>query len=199
MGPAQSLVAPCHASSLSLVQGLVPRAMSFTYDPKRSLYDWFSRAHKGEADEEEGPGSDSADTTPVNRMINPADSILGRSREDSSSSSDERSGEAARPRPCPSATFLSMFSLFEGSPSYRRRRRRQPKMTRKSSEEISDNSSSALPPYPLGCTQKRLDEFSLTFFVCFHLISNWCRTTATTALPPSPPLRTRRPEHPLFT
>ena len=127
-------------------------AMSFTYDPKRSLYDQFSRAQKGDADEDEGPGSDSADTTAVNKMINPADSIVGRSREDGSSSSDERSGEDARPRPCPSAAFLSMFSLFEGSPSYKRRRRRQPKMTRKSSEEISDNGSS------VGSVRHTVDE-----------------------------------------
>jgi hypothetical protein len=38
-----------------------------------------------------------------------------------------------------SAAFLSMFSLFEGSPSYKHRCR---KMTLKSSEEISDNGSS---------------------------------------------------------
>ncbi|KAH9170725.1 STE like transcription factor-domain-containing protein [Lactarius sanguifluus] len=127
-------------------------AMSFTYDPKRSLYDQFSRAQKGDADEEEAPGSDSADTSAVNKMINPADSIVGRSREDGSSSSDERSGEDARPRPCPSAAFLSMFSLFEGSPSYKRRRRRQPKMTRRSSEEISDNGSS------VGSARHTVDE-----------------------------------------
>ena len=127
-------------------------AMSFTYDPKRSLYDQFSRAQKSEADEEDAPGSDSADTSAVNKMINPADSIVGRSREDGSSSSDERSGEDARPRPCPSAAFLSMFSLFEGSPSYKRRRRRQPKMTRKSSEEISDNGSS------VGSVRHTVDE-----------------------------------------
>ncbi|KAI0299048.1 STE like transcription factor-domain-containing protein [Multifurca ochricompacta] len=127
-------------------------AMSFTYDPKRSLYDQFSRAQKGETDEEDAHGSDSADTSAVNKMINPADSIVGRSREDGSSSSDERSGEDARPRACPSAAFLSMFSLFEGSPSYKRRRRRQPKMTRKSSEEISDNGSS------VGSVRQSVDE-----------------------------------------
>jgi len=64
-------------------------AMSFTFDPKRSLYDQFSRAQKGEADDEDPHGSDSTDTGAVNKMINPADSIVGRSREDGSSSSDE--------------------------------------------------------------------------------------------------------------
>ena len=127
-------------------------AMSFTFDPKRSLYDQFSRAQKGEADDEDPHGSDSTDTGAVNKMINPADSIVGRSREDGSSSSDERSGEDARSRGCPSAAFLSMFSLFEGSPSYKRRRRRQPKMTRKSSEEISDNGSS------VGSVRQSVDE-----------------------------------------
>ncbi|KAI0270580.1 STE like transcription factor-domain-containing protein [Gloeopeniophorella convolvens] len=127
-------------------------ALSFTYDPKRSLFEQFSKPQKGEADEEDAPGSDSADTSAVNKMINPADSIVGRSREDGSSSSDERSGEDSRPRAGPSAAFLSMFSLFEGSPSYKRRRRRQPKMTRKSSEEMSDNASSA------GSVRQSVDE-----------------------------------------
>ena len=116
-------------------------AISFTYDPKRSLYDQFSRAQKGDADDEDAHCSDGPDAGAVNKMINPADSIVGRSREDGSSSSDERSGEDARPRP--NAAFLSMFCLPEGSPTYKRRRRRQPKMTRKSSEEISDNGSSS--------------------------------------------------------
>jgi transcription factor STE12 len=127
-------------------------AISFTYDPKRSLYDQFSRTQKGEADDEDAHGSDSADTSAVNKMINPADSLVGRSREDGSSSSDERSGEDARPRACPSAAFLSMFCLPEGSPTYKRRRRRQPKMTRKSSEEISDNASS------VGSVRQSVDE-----------------------------------------
>lgn len=127
-------------------------AISFTYDPKRSLYDQFSRAQKGEADDEDAHGSDSADTGAVNKMINPADSIVGRSREDGSSSSDERSGEEARPRACPNAAFLAMFCLPEGSPTYKRRRRRQPKMTRKSSEEISDNASS------VGSVRQSVDE-----------------------------------------
>jgi len=117
-------------------------AISFTYDPKRSLYDQFSRTQKGDADDDDAHCSDSADTGAVNKMINPADSIVGRSREDGSSSSDERSGEDARPLACPNAAFLSMFCLPEGSPTYKRRRRRQPKVTRKSSEEISDNASS---------------------------------------------------------
>ncbi len=127
-------------------------AMSFTYDPKRSLYDQFSRTQKGEVDDEDAHGSDSADTSAVNKMINPADSLVGRSREDGSSSSDERSGEDARPRAGPSAAFLSMFCLPEGSPTYKRRRRRQPKMARKSSEDISDNASS------VGSVRQSVDE-----------------------------------------
>lgn len=127
-------------------------AISFTYDPKRSLYDQFSRSQKGDADDDDAHGSDSADTGAVNKMINPADSLVGRSREDGSSSSDERSGEETRPRAGPSAAFLSMFCLPEGSPTYKRRRRRQPKMTRKSSEDISDNASSA------GSVRQSVDE-----------------------------------------
>ena len=127
-------------------------AMSFTYDPKRSLYDQFSRSQKGEADDDDTHGSDSADTSAVNKMINPADSLVGRSREDGSSSSDERSGEDARPRAGPNAAFLSMFCLPEGSPTYKRRRRRQPKMTRKSSEDMSDNASS------VGSVRQSVDE-----------------------------------------
>ncbi|KAH9976861.1 STE like transcription factor-domain-containing protein [Lactifluus volemus] len=127
-------------------------AMSFTYDPKRSLYDQFSRGQKGDTDDDDPHGSDSADAGAVNKMINPADSLVGRSREDGASSSDERPGDDARSRSYPSAAFLSMFSLFEGSPSYKRRRRRQPKMTRKSSEEISDNGSS------VGSVRQSVDE-----------------------------------------
>jgi transcription factor STE12 len=127
-------------------------AISFTYDPKRSLYDQFSRTQKGEADDEDAHGSDSADTSAVNKMINPADSLVGRSREDGSSSSDERSGEDARPRAGPSAAFLAMFCLPEGSPTYKRRRRRQPKMARKSSEDMSDNASS------VGSVRQSVDE-----------------------------------------
>jgi transcription factor STE12 len=127
-------------------------AISFTYDPKRSLYDQFSRTQKGDADDEDAHGSDSADTSAVNKMINPADSLVGRSREDGSSSSDERSGEDARPRAGPSAAFLAMFCLPEGSPTYKRRRRRQPKMARKSSEDISDNASS------VGSVRQSVDE-----------------------------------------
>ena len=127
-------------------------AISFTYDPKRSLYDQFSRTQKGEVDDEDAHGSDSADTSAVNKMINPADSLVGRSREDGSSSSDERSGEDARPRAGPNAAFLSMFCLPEGSPTYKRRRRRQPKMARKSSEDISDNASS------VGSVRQSVDE-----------------------------------------
>jgi len=125
-------------------------AISFTYDPKRSLYDQFSKAQKGDADDEDAHCSDGPDSGAVNKMINPADSIVGRSREDGSSSSDERSGEDARPRP--NAAFLSMFCLPEGSPTYKRRRRRQPKMNRKSSEEISDNASSG------GSVRQTVDE-----------------------------------------
>ena len=125
-------------------------AMSFTYDPKRSLYDQFSRAQKGDADDEDAHCSDGPDSGAVNKMINPADSIVGRSREDGSSSSDERSGEDARPRP--NAAFLSMFCLPEGSPTYKRRRRRQPKVTRRSSEEVSDNASSG------GSVRQTVDE-----------------------------------------
>ncbi|KAI9511223.1 STE like transcription factor-domain-containing protein [Russula earlei] len=127
-------------------------ALSFTYDPKRSLYDQFSRAQKGDPDDDDTPGSDSADAGAVNKMINPADSIVGRSREDGSSSSEERSGEDARSRAGPNAAFLSMFCLPEGSPTYKRRRRRQPKMTRKSSEDISDNASS------VGSVRQSLDD-----------------------------------------
>jgi transcription factor STE12 len=127
-------------------------ALSFTYDPKRSLYDQFSRAQKGDADDEDAHCSDGADAGAVNKMINPADSIVGRSREEGSSSSDERSGEDARPRAGPNAALLSMFNLPEGSPTYKRRRRRQGKMTRKSSEDISDNASS------VGSVRQSVDE-----------------------------------------
>lgn len=110
-------------------------AISFNYDPKRSLYDQFSRTKKGEADGDDAHGSDSADTCAVIKMINPADSLVSHW----SSSSDERSGEDSRPRAGPSAAFVSLLGLPEGFATRMRRRSRQ----REPYEDISDNTSSA--------------------------------------------------------
>ncbi|KAI0309303.1 STE like transcription factor-domain-containing protein [Amylostereum chailletii] len=98
-------------------------AQSFTYDPKRTLYEQFAKAS----------AEDESDLDAHKKSDGPA-SLNGDAqdpRDDGASSSADESASAsasALPKPPgPNSAFLSMFSLFEGSPSYKTRRRRQPK------------------------------------------------------------------------
>ncbi|KAI0060128.1 STE-domain-containing protein [Artomyces pyxidatus] len=130
-------------------------ALSFTYDPKRSLYEQFSKI-QGSGDGDDEHGSDGAEMG--SSKMGSGDAAHRRRREEGGSSSDERSGEDAPPpakqsRSGPNAAFLSMFSIFEGSPTYKMRRRRQPKMSRKPSEESEAGSSAG----SVG-TRQSLDE-----------------------------------------
>ncbi|TFK66844.1 hypothetical protein BDN72DRAFT_859576 [Pluteus cervinus] len=128
-------------------------AESFTYDPKRSLYEQFSKA----AGKNEGEGEFEA---AVRRAIeegggNPDLSGMdgtnsGAGTEDSEGISDvdDSMGMNVNPatgmeedtkRPTgPSANVLSMFTLFEGSPTYKQRRK-------KSAKVPSGLSASSLP------------------------------------------------------
>lgn len=95
-------------------------ALSFTYDPKRSLYDQFSKAQGGRDGDndleravrkldEDTPGTSSAD----NSMEDESSGL--------SSAEDAIDAEASHQGAQP---FFSMFSLFEGSPTYKKRRKK---------------------------------------------------------------------------
>ncbi|OSX56645.1 hypothetical protein POSPLADRAFT_1186464, partial [Postia placenta MAD-698-R-SB12] len=107
-------------------------ALSFTYDPKRSLYEQFSKAQTGEGELEaavrlaESTDSDGDTADGAASSQKAADSDL---------SADEAGDDGARaaqgvPKKLPSALqgpnspFFSMFSLFEGSPTYKQRRKK---------------------------------------------------------------------------
>lgn len=84
-------------------------AMSFTYDPKRTLFDQFANKSSHAAGPDDGS---SASNSPA------------------SSAHAELPSTSGSSGPGPHPAFLHMFSLFEGSPSYKTRRRRQPKARR---------------------------------------------------------------------
>ncbi|EIW56765.1 uncharacterized protein TRAVEDRAFT_170754 [Trametes versicolor FP-101664 SS1] len=91
-------------------------ALSFTYDPKRSLYEQFSKVHGAR----EGEGE-------LEAAVRRADEARGTS-DDGAGSSD---GRAHSKKPSalsgPNSPFFPMFSLFEGSPTYKQRRKKVPK------------------------------------------------------------------------
>ena len=122
-------------------------ALSFTYDPKRSLYDQFSKASgaaegEGEleaavrrADESMGD-EDGKESKEQSSSDNKSDAEGASSEvEDSSKDSDEKGSASptsakAKPKSAlhgPNSPFFSMFSLFEGSPTYKQRRKKVPK------------------------------------------------------------------------
>ncbi|KAA1466901.1 STE-domain-containing protein [Dentipellis sp. KUC8613] len=109
-------------------------AQSFTYDPKRSLFEQFSAARAGASHRSSASASSSdlePDTLEGNKMVSVADALCARTASPSPASSGDE------PAKGPNAAFLSMFSLFDGSPSYKQRRRRQPKPSAPSSRTAS--------------------------------------------------------------
>ena len=112
-------------------------AISFTYDPKRSLYEQFSKAHgaqEGEGEletvvrrlDQENPGSASMR----------ASSLLPEITQDATASEYSVPSQGRRPDAStttgqdaggPGTPFFNMFSLFEGSPNYKQRRKKGPK------------------------------------------------------------------------
>ncbi|KAI0370973.1 hypothetical protein BV20DRAFT_943266 [Pilatotrama ljubarskyi] len=128
-------------------------ALSFTYDPKRSLYEQFSKAHgtregEGELEAAVRRADEASAGTPEAAAGD--DSESGRARsvassdaEHSASEADDSAAAAAaaeeggrtsgrkKKRPSalsgPNSPFFPMFSLFEGSPTYKQRRKKVPK------------------------------------------------------------------------
>ncbi|PSR73325.1 hypothetical protein PHLCEN_2v10816 [Hermanssonia centrifuga] len=126
-------------------------ALSFTYDPKRSLYDQFSKAtgaSDGEdeleatvrrADESAGSdGEESKDTlvsSGASDRQHQSDADLSSEADEPAKSSDDIDKSSGLPSKLksksalhgPNSPFFSMFSLFEGSPTYKQRRKKIPK------------------------------------------------------------------------
>ena len=96
-------------------------ARSFVYDPKRSLYEQFSKARGGI----EGEG----DLERVVREITTVESTDGAGSETAVEephyAPEPQHDEQGQPRGTgPGTPFFSMFSLFEGSPTYKQRRKK---------------------------------------------------------------------------
>lgn len=123
-------------------------ALSFTYDPKRSLYDQFSKATGGvegegeleaavrRADEARDAGEDEDSkekgASSSASEIHQSDAEMSSSEADEVGKSSDEAGKAKAPKPKsslhgPNSPFFSMFSLFEGSPTYKQRRKKIPK------------------------------------------------------------------------
>ncbi|KZT00401.1 uncharacterized protein LAESUDRAFT_556844 [Laetiporus sulphureus 93-53] len=86
-------------------------ALSFTYDPKRSLYEQFSKVQN------DGEGE-------LEAAVRVAEE--GSEGQSQSESEGEKGKEKERPKKAtgPNSPFFSMFSLFEGSPTYKQRRKK---------------------------------------------------------------------------
>ena len=92
-------------------------ALSFTYDPKRSLYEQFCKAQGGY----EGEGE-------LEAAVRRADELAADDgSSDNASSADEGSSQRSISAIHSNPTYHSMFSLFEGSPTYKQRRKKTAK------------------------------------------------------------------------
>lgn len=92
-------------------------ALSFTYDPKRSLYEQFCKAQGGY----EGEGE-------LEAAVRRADELVAEDgSSDNASSADEGTGQKSMSAVHSNPSFHSMFSLFEGSPTYKQRRKKTTK------------------------------------------------------------------------
>lgn len=92
-------------------------ALSFTYDPKRSLYEQFCKAQGGY----EGEGE-------LEAAVRRADELAADDgSSDNASSADEGTGPKSLSAVHSNPSFHSMFSLFEGSPTYKQRRKKTAK------------------------------------------------------------------------
>ncbi|KAJ6542894.1 hypothetical protein B0H19DRAFT_1380954 [Mycena capillaripes] len=86
-------------------------ALSFTYDGKKSLYEQFV-VNRGKSD-------DSADALGLRRESSPSGSRNASVSSHASSSHHDEGGAGPTSTP-----FFAMFSLFEGSPTYKQRRKK---------------------------------------------------------------------------
>ncbi|KAJ6620416.1 hypothetical protein B0H10DRAFT_2215942 [Mycena sp. CBHHK59/15] len=89
-------------------------ALSFTYDAKRSLYEQFVVGRGGNKDEGE------LESAVEGRGVSPHPSASSRAVSRHNSGDEDGSAAAATP-------FFAMFSLFEGSPTYKQRRKKSGK------------------------------------------------------------------------
>ena len=117
-------------------------ALSFTYDSKKSLYEQFSKAQGGK----EGEGELEAAVRRADEAAGVSDGYVSAdgSTRTSSSMDDihpmKGSGDEDGVRRLPPAlqgpntAFYSMFSLFEGSPTYKQRRKKLTRSSRKPSD-----------------------------------------------------------------
>lgn len=114
-------------------------ALSFTYDPKRSLYEQFCKAQGGY----EGEGE-------LEAAVRRADELAADDgSSDNASSADEGVGQKSLSAVHSNPTFHSMFSLFEGSPTYKQRR----KKTAKNKASMDVDRANSMDEY--GSTQIR--------------------------------------------
>jgi hypothetical protein len=137
-------------------------ALSFSYDPKRPLYEQFGTAIKSSPNPVE---SDPEGTSPAGRQARPEsithastssvslpelDYSTRSSMESFKSSLDGASvhtepptpsQDAPPPNPLARSPFFSMFALFEGSPTYKQRRKKPNKGRSYTGDEDKDNSN----------------------------------------------------------
>ncbi|KAI5120626.1 hypothetical protein M0805_009386 [Coniferiporia weirii] len=130
-------------------------ALSFTYDSKRTLYEQFSKAQgtqEGEGELETAVRR-AEEAMAAEREARPATSSgSGRSSAGPSSASagssttatagTDRSGSGSA---APGTPFFNMFSLFEGSPSYKQRRKKGPRVGRSALARDSTTSEDDVP------------------------------------------------------
>ena len=120
-------------------------ALSFTYDSKRSLYEQFSKAQGGK----EGEGELEAAVRRADEAAGISGDADGYASGDGSSRTSSSLDEMTlikgngdeeginRLPPAlqgPNTAFYSMFSLFEGSPTYKQRRKKLTRSSRKTSD-----------------------------------------------------------------
>lgn len=137
-------------------------AASFTYDPKRSLYDQFSKAQGGV----EGEGELEAAVRRADEAMSDdgeeSSSSVKDSSEDDASYASDHAGAAPRRSALngPNSAFFSMFSLFEGSPTYKQRRKKVPKARRSPSADLPYGSgSSSMGGGSVGMVEPQIDRY----------------------------------------
>ncbi|OSD03779.1 hypothetical protein PYCCODRAFT_1424464 [Trametes coccinea BRFM310] len=176
-------------------------ALSFTYDPKRSLYEQFSKAHgaregegelevavrraaAGEAADEAGERDEDgreksvASASEGEHSASDADDAMG---EDGGSGAKSGSsggkGKKGPKKPTalsgPHSPFFPMFSLFEGSPTYKQRRKKVPKGRKSPPTSMSALSASG----PSSSSSSALAEYAASSPPFTHFGDEFHQTT----------------------
>ncbi len=100
-------------------------ALSFKYDPKRGLYEQFCKLSREDSDEScaEESGDDNGDSAMEDREHEEDDSAAVKRKKKANVSSSATTGAP------PNANhFLTFFSIFEGSPTYKQRKKKSMKV-----------------------------------------------------------------------